>query len=90
MSPVDDKALGELSPAARTIIAFEKNGAIDIAEPQQLFEELLAECPRPVRWEQGVAFFRFAKTIERPSCIAAPFTAATVNLSSRRIVRTGS
>ncbi len=64
MSPVDEKSVAEMSPAARTILAFEKNGAIDIAEPQQLFEELLAECPRPVRWEQGVAFFRFADVLE--------------------------
>lgn len=64
MRKVDEKSVTEMSPAARTIIAFEKNGAVDVPDPQQLFADVLAENPNPVRWEQGVAFFRFADVLE--------------------------
>ena len=60
----DEMSLAEMGPAARTVVAFEKNGAIDVVEPQPLFAELLDRYPRPVRWEQGVAFFRFADVLE--------------------------
>jgi cytochrome P450 len=53
-----------MSPAARTILTFETNGVIDVVDPQPLFSEVLAQNPRPVRWEQGVAFFRFADVLE--------------------------
>ena len=59
MGSFDQKVLADLSPAARTIVGFEKNGAIDVIRPQALFAEVLQDNPRPVRWEQGVAFFRY-------------------------------
>jgi cytochrome P450 len=64
MSNFDEKSLGELSPAARTIVSFEKNGAIDVVAPQALFEEVLGANPKPVRWEQGVAFFKYSDVLE--------------------------
>ena len=64
MGSFDEKALADLSPAARTIVGFEKNGAIDVVVPQALFAEVLQDNPRPVRWEQGVAFFRYADVLE--------------------------
>jgi cytochrome P450 len=64
MADSDAKSLADLTPAARTIVAFEKNGAIDVVEPQALFAEVLEQNPRPVRWEQGVAFFRYADVLE--------------------------
>ena len=60
----EEQSFAEMSPAARTIVAFDKNGAIDVAEPQPLFADILERYPRPVRWEQGVAFFRFADVLE--------------------------
>jgi cytochrome P450 len=59
----DEKSVAELTPAARTILTFETNGVIDVVEPQPLFAEVLEQNPRPVRWEQGVAFFRFADVL---------------------------
>ncbi len=64
MSGYDERSLADLSPAVRTIIAYEKNGAIDVVEPQRLFAEAIDQNPRPIRWEQGVAFFRYADILE--------------------------
>lgn len=64
MSSFDEKSLEDLSPAARTIVGFEKNGAIDVIGPQALFAEVLEQNPKPVRWEQGVAFFRYADVVQ--------------------------
>jgi cytochrome P450 len=60
----EETSLADMSPAARNVLTFEKNGAIDVAEPQPLFAQILREHPDPVRWEQGVAFFRFADVLE--------------------------
>jgi cytochrome P450 len=60
----EEKSVTGMGSAARTILTHEKNGAIDIVEPQPLFAEVLEQNPKPVRWEQGVAFFRFSDVLE--------------------------
>lgn len=86
MRTFDERSLAEMSPAARTILTFEQNGAIDVVEPQQLFAEVLAANPRPVRWEYGVAFFRFADVLEatrNPAIISNdPHTGIPMGLGS--------
>lgn len=64
MGDYEERNVATMSPAARTILTYEKNGAIDVIEPQAHFAEILAQHQRPVRWEQGVAFFRFADVLE--------------------------
>jgi cytochrome P450 len=59
-----EESLQQMPPAARTIVSYEKNGAIDVDAPQAQFEEILDRYPVPVRWEGGVAFFHFDDVTE--------------------------
>jgi cytochrome P450 len=47
----------QMSPALRALIAYEANGALDVAEPQTLIDDVRRATP-VVRWELGVGFFR--------------------------------
>jgi cytochrome P450 len=47
----------DMSPALRSMITYEPNGAMNMETPQELFDEVLRTSP-VVRWEMGVGFFR--------------------------------
>jgi cytochrome P450 len=70
---IEERPLADLTPATRTIIAYDRNGSIDVAEPQDQFAEILQTYPVPVRWEGGVAFFHFddvAEICRNPDIVA--------------------
>ena len=46
-----------MSPVLRALIAYEPNGALDVATPQPAVDEILRTMP-VVRWELGIGFFR--------------------------------
>ncbi|MCC6989523.1 MAG: hypothetical protein IT181_11025, partial [Acidobacteria bacterium] len=47
MTTFDEASFTTMPPAARTILTHEKNGVIDVAEPQAQFAEIVARYPRP-------------------------------------------
>jgi cytochrome P450 len=47
----------QMSPVLRALMAYEGNGALDVAEPQRLIDDVRRATP-VVRWELGVGFFR--------------------------------
>jgi hypothetical protein len=44
-------------PTAPALIAYEANGALDVAEPQRSIDDVRRATP-VVRWELGLEFFR--------------------------------
>jgi cytochrome P450 len=46
----------QMSPVLRALIAYESSGALDVAEPQRLIDDVRRTMP-VVRWELGVGFF---------------------------------
>ncbi|MGE0879557.1 MAG: cytochrome P450 [Acidimicrobiia bacterium] len=64
MTTFDEASFTTMPAAARTILTHEKNGVIDVVEPQTHFAEIVQRYPRPVRWEAGVAFFKLADVLE--------------------------
>jgi cytochrome P450 len=46
----------KMSPELRALIAYEPNGALDLATPQPILDRIRRETP-VVRWELGVGFF---------------------------------
>ena len=45
-----------MTPELRALIAYEPNGALDLAMPQPILDRIRQETP-VVRWELGVGFF---------------------------------
>jgi cytochrome P450 len=54
---VVDVSYEDMSPALRALIAYEPNGALDVAAPQAVIDEVRRATP-VVRWDLGVGFFR--------------------------------
>ncbi len=53
---VVDVPFESMTPVQRALIAYEGNGALDVAEPQSLIDEVRRATP-VLRWEMGVGFF---------------------------------
>jgi cytochrome P450 len=49
-------SLQQMPPELRSLIAYENNGALDIAQPQPILDQIRRRYP-VVRWELGVGFF---------------------------------
>ena len=56
MRNVHEFSYEQMSPALRALIAYEANGALDVAVPQHELDRIRRETP-VVRWELGVGFF---------------------------------
>ncbi len=52
----------DMSPELRALIAYEPNGALDVATPQPVVDEIRRTMP-VVRWELGIGFFRMGDIV---------------------------
>lgn len=53
---VVEMGMAQMSPELRSLILYEPNGALDMASPQPLLDDIRRTKP-VVRWEMGVGFF---------------------------------
>jgi cytochrome P450 len=76
----------DMDPILRATIAYEANGALDVAVPQTELARLLRETP-VVRWEMGVAFFTMDDVLaagRNPAIVSTnPETGAGFGMGSR-------
>jgi cytochrome P450 len=53
---VIDVSFAEMTPEVRTLIAYEANGSLAVADPHEKLDTVRRDFP-VVRWEQGIGFF---------------------------------
>ncbi len=79
----------EMSPELRAFIAYEPNGALDVADPQIAAARIREQTP-VVRWEFGVGFFTMADILaagRNPDLVAAdPVSGTSFGMGSEDLL----
>ncbi len=86
MASYVEMSINDMDPALRAMVAYEPNDALDIVHPQQYYTRALRETPA-IRWEGGVALFRFDDILEagrNPAIVSTnPATGCPFGMGSR-------
>ncbi len=87
MASYVEMSINDMDPALRAMVAYEPNDALDLVDPQRYYRRAHRETPA-IRWEGGVALFRFDDILEagrNPAIVSTnPATGCPFGMGSRR------